>query len=91
MKKNCVLLVLQDFGCLGGEAIDVPVCLTMPVTNGDGEPAEVCPDHSDGAVQPGAVTGLARHRHVLAFAPVVSLVKGAVGTTTCNQRWRKML
>ena len=65
-----------------GEAIDVPVGLTVSVANGDGEAAEVCPDHSDGAVQARAVTGLAGHRHVLALAPVVSLVKGAVGPTT---------
>ena len=65
-----------------GEAIDVPVGLTVSVANGDGEAAEVGPDHSDGAVQAGSVTGLARYRHVLPLAPVVSLVKGAVGPTT---------
>ena len=72
------LLLLQDLCGLRSEAVDVPVCLAVPVADGDGEPAKVGPDDLDGAVEAGAVRGLTRHSHVLPFAPVVRLIQGAV-------------
>lgn len=77
-----VLLLLQDLCGLRSKAVDVPVSLTVPVADGDGEPAKVGPDDLDGAVEAGAVGRLAGHGHVLAFAAVVCLVQSAIWTST---------
>ena len=81
----CGLLLLQDFCCLRSKAVDVPVSLAVPVADGDGEPAKVCPDDLDGAVEAGAVRRLARHGHVLALASVVGLVQSTVRSSTCKK------
>ena len=81
-----VLLLLKYLCGLRSEAVDVPVRLPVPVADGDGEPAEVCPNDADGAVQSRTVGRLAAHCHVLALATVVRLVEGAVGAATCKKK-----
>ena len=63
----------------------------MPVADGDGEPSEVCADHADLAVKAGPVAVLARDGHVLALAPVVRLVQGAVGPSPCKTKKKNVL
>ena len=77
-----VLPLLKYFCCLWRHTVDTPVRLAVSVADGDGEPAEVGPNDGDDAVQARPVAVLARDCHVLALAPVVRLVKGAVWTST---------
>ena len=78
--KNKVLLVLQDFGRLRSEAIDVPVGLTVSVANGDGESAVIRPDHLDRFAQ------LAADFHLVSFAPVIRLVTRPIRCLACEER-----
>ncbi len=77
-----ILPLLKYFCGLWRHTVDAPVRLSVPVADGDGEPSEVRADDADLTVKAGTVAVLARDGHVLALAPVVRLVQGAVGSST---------
>ena len=83
---------MQYFGGLRGHAIDTPICLSVPITNGNRESTKVASNHLDGSVEAGTIAIDTGDRHVFALTSVVGFVQGAVGSATYKMeiRARKM-
>lgn len=74
---------LHNSGCPWSHAIHTPICESMLVANGDGEPTKVGSDHLDGLL------GLAGNPEVVSFTSVGRFIFGAIWCLTFWKRpWK---
>lgn len=78
------LPALHNSGCPWSHAIHTPICESMLVANGDGEPTKVGSNHLDGLL------GLAGNPEVVSFTSVGRFIFGAIWCLTWNNHnWKK--